>query len=54
MLGVTVLILERHVSGTRAQKKSAMGKMRDRRSIDQTLEDYRKHAAQCLVQFPIN
>jgi hypothetical protein len=54
MLGVTVLILERHVSGTRAQKKAAMAQMRDRRTIDQTLEDYRKHAAQCLVQFPIN
>ena len=54
MLGVTVLILERHVSGTRGQKKMAMTILRDRRTIDQTLEDYRKHAAHCLVQFPIN
>ncbi len=54
MLGVTVLILERHVSGTRAQKKAAMVVMRDRRDIDTTLADYRRNAARCLVQFPIN
>lgn len=54
MLGITVLILERHVSGTRAQKKAAMAVMRDRRDIDATLRDYRRSAAQCLVQFPIN
>lgn len=54
MLGVTVLILERHVSGTRAQKKAAMRIMRDRRTIQETLIDYRINAARCLVQFPIN
>lgn len=54
MLGITVLILERHVSGTRAQKKAAMKVMRDRRDITQTLTDYRQNAAKCLVQFPIN
>ncbi|WP_255200149.1 MULTISPECIES: hypothetical protein [unclassified Sulfitobacter] len=54
MLGITVLILERHVSGTRAQKKAAMAVMRDRRDIDATLRDYRRNAAKCLVQFPIN
>lgn len=54
MLGITVLILERHVSGTRAEKKAAMAIMRDRRDIDETLSDYRKNAAMCLVQFPIN
>lgn len=54
MLGITVLILERHVSGTRAEKKAAMGVMRDRRDIDETLKDYRRNAAKCLVQFPIN
>lgn len=54
MLGITVLILERHVSGTRAEKKAAMAVMRDRRDIDQTLDDYRDNAAKCLVQFPIN
>ncbi len=54
MLGITVLILERHVTGTRAEKKAAMAIMRDRRDIDATLSDYRLYAAKCLVQFPIN
>lgn len=53
-LGVTVLILERHVSGTWQQKKAAMAVMRDRRSIPDTLEDYRRNAGRCLRQFPIN
>lgn len=54
MLGVTILILERHVSGTWAQKKAAMAVMRDRRSVTDTLEDYRRNAARCLSLFPIN
>ena len=54
MLGVTLLILERHVSGTWRQKKAAMAVMRDRRSIPDTLSDYRKNAVRCLRQFPIN
>lgn len=54
MLGVTVLILERHVSGTRAEKKAGLEIMRDRRDIEATLADYRRNAAKCLVQFPIN
>lgn len=54
MLGVTILILERHVSGTWAQKKAAMAVVRDRRSVTDTLEDYRRNAARCLSQFPIN
>ncbi len=54
MLGITVLILERHVSGTRAQKKAAMAIIRDRRDLATTLRDYRRNAANCLVQFPIN
>lgn len=54
MLGVTVLILERHVSGTWRQKKAALKVMRDRRSVPDTLEDYRKNAFRCLRQFPIN
>lgn len=53
-LGVTVLILERHVSGTWQQKKAAMAVMRDRRSVPDTLEDYRRNAGRCLRQFPIN
>ena len=54
MLGVTYLILERHVGGTWQQKKAAMAVMRDRRSVPDTLNDYRKNAARCLRQFPIN
>ncbi|MEW9921365.1 hypothetical protein AB2B41_17275 [Marimonas sp. MJW-29] len=54
MLEITILILERHVSGTWAQKKTAMAIMRDRRSVPDTLEDYQKNAARCLRQFPIN
>jgi hypothetical protein len=54
MLGITVLILERHVSGTRTQKKAAMAQMRDRRDLTETLTDYRRNAAKCLIQFPIN
>ena len=54
MLGVTVRILDRHVEGTWAQKRAAMEVMRDRRSVPDTLEDYRRIAERCLVQFPIN
>lgn len=54
MLNITVLILERHVSGTWGQKKAAMAIMRDRRSVKATLDDYRVNAAKCLQQFPIN
>ncbi len=54
MLGITILILERHVSGTWAQKKAALEVMRDRRSVPDTLADYRRNAAKCLRQFPIN
>ena len=54
MLGITVLILERHVTGTRAEKKSALATMRDRRDVAQTLTDYQTNATKCLVQFPIN
>jgi hypothetical protein len=54
MLGITVRILDRHVEGTWAQKRAAMEVMRDRRSVADTLEDYRQIAERCLVQFPIN
>lgn len=54
MLDITVRILERHVSGTWREKKSALAVMRDRRSVDATLADYRQNAARCLRQFPIN
>ena len=54
MLGITVMILERHVSGTWNQKKHALAVMRDRRSVADTLEDYQRNATRCLRQFPIN
>ena len=54
MLSISVLILERHVQGTWAQKKAALAVMRDRRSVTETLEDYQQNAARCLAQFPIN
>ena len=54
MLGITILILERHVSGTWSQKKRALEVKRDRRSVLDTLDDYRANAAKCLRQFPIN
>jgi hypothetical protein len=54
MLGVTVLILERHVSGSWAQKKAALKIMQSRRSLPDTLDDYQQNAAKCLRQFPIN
>tara|TARA_R110002049_G_scaffold142277_2_gene304130 strand:+ start:4113 stop:4463 length:351 start_codon:yes stop_codon:yes gene_type:complete len=54
ILGITVRILDRHVSGTWRQKKAAMVQMRDRRGVVDTLEDYRRNAGQCLKQFPIN
>lgn len=54
MLGITVLILERHVSGTWRQKKAAMEVMRNRRSFEDTIADYQRNAPRCLEQFPIN
>lgn len=54
MLQVTFLILEKHVSGTWAEKKAALAIVRDRRDLDQTLADYQRLAARCLAQFPIN
>jgi hypothetical protein len=54
LLGVTVLILENHVSGTWREKKAAMAVMRDRRSVEDTLDDYKRNAGRCLRRFPIN
>ena len=54
MIGITFLILERHVSGTWQQKKQALRQVRDRRSVEQTLQDYRRTAPLCLRRFPIN
>lgn len=54
MLFATVSILERHVSGTRAQKKRALAVVRARRTIVETLEDYKRNAQRCLKRFPIN
>ena len=54
MLFATVAILERYVSGTRTQKKRALAVVRERRSIVETLEDYKRNAQRCLKRFPIN
>lgn len=54
MLGITVLILERHVSGTWQQKKAALEVVRDRRDVIETLDDFENLAQRCLRQFPIN
>ncbi|MDW3181256.1 MULTISPECIES: hypothetical protein [unclassified Roseobacter] len=54
MLDITVRILVDHVSGTWRQKKAALRIVRDRRDVIETLDDFRRYANQCLVQFPIN
>lgn len=54
MLGVAILILDNHVSGSWAQKKAAMEVVRGRRSLSDTLADYQDNAVRCLRQFPIN
>ncbi len=54
LIGISILILERHVSGNWTEKKRAMEAMRDRRDIDATLEDYQRNAPTCLRRFPIN
>ncbi|WP_370400912.1 hypothetical protein [Sulfitobacter sp. JB4-11] len=54
MLFATVAILERHVSGTRAEKQRALAVVRERRDVPETLDDYQRNARRCLKQFPIN
>jgi hypothetical protein len=54
LIGISVLILERHVSGTWVEKKRAMEQMRDRRDVEETLSDYQRNAPMCLSRFPIN
>ena len=54
MLDITVRILVDHVSGTWRQKKAALRIVRDRRDVFETLDDFRRFANQCLLQFPIN
>lgn len=54
LIGISVLILENHVSGSWPEKRRAMETMRDRRDVDETLADYQRHAPLCLVRFPIN
>ncbi|WP_299678842.1 hypothetical protein [uncultured Roseobacter sp.] len=54
MLDITVRILAEHVSGTWRQKKDALRVVRDRRDVLETLDDFRRFANQCLLQFPIN
>jgi len=53
MLGVTVLILERHVKRNARAEKDGHAILRDRPTIDQdALKTIASHAAHCLVQFP--
>tara|TARA_B110000908_G_C10125935_1_gene389863 strand:+ start:384 stop:716 length:333 start_codon:yes stop_codon:yes gene_type:complete len=54
LIGISVLILERHVGGNWTEKKRAMEAMRDRRDVDATLADYQRNAPACLKRFPIN
>lgn len=54
MLAISFLMLEEHVSGTWAEKKAALEVVRDRRSIDETLDDFERYATTCLRDFPIN
>lgn len=54
LIGISILILERHVSGTWNTKKRAMEAMRDRRDMEETLADYQRNAPRCLRLFPIN
>lgn len=54
LVGVSILILENHVSGSWNSKKRAMEAMRDRRDVDETLADYQRNAPRCLKRFPIN
>lgn len=54
LVGISILILERHVSGNWTEKKRAMEAMRDRRDVEATLEDYQRNAARCIKRFPIN
>ncbi|WP_238840577.1 hypothetical protein [Roseobacter cerasinus] len=54
MLDITARILVEHVSGNWQQKKAALRVVRDRRDGVQTLDDFRRFATQCLVQFPTN
>lgn len=54
LVGISVLILERHVSGNWTEKRRAMEAMRDRRDVDETLADYQRNAPRCLRRFPIN
>ncbi|KIN69134.1 hypothetical protein [Sulfitobacter donghicola] len=54
LIGISVLILENHVSGSWTAKKRAMEAMRDRRDVEETLADYQRNAPRCLKRFPIN
>ncbi|UWR23590.1 hypothetical protein [Sulfitobacter sp. S190] len=54
LLSISILMLERHVSGTWAEKKRALAVVRDRRDLEETLMDYQRNAPICLKRFPIN
>ena len=54
MLGISFMMLEEHVSGTWQQKRAALEEVRNRRGIEETLEDFTRLAERCLREFPIN
>lgn len=54
MLGVSVMMLDRHVSGTWPQKRAALKVMKARRSVVDTLDDFQRNSQSCLRRFPIN
>lgn len=54
MIGISFLILQEHVSGTWAEKKAALEVVRDRRGVQETLDDFERLAEQCLREYPIN
>jgi len=54
MLAISFLMLDQHVSGTWAEKKAALAVVRDRRDVDETLDDFARYAVACLRDFPIN
>ncbi|MEM6566306.1 MAG: hypothetical protein AAF665_17760 [Pseudomonadota bacterium] len=54
IIGISFLMLERHVSGSWPEKRAALEVVRDRRTVEETLSDFERLAQRCLRQFPIN
>lgn len=54
MLAISFLMLEEHVSGTWAEKQAALEVVRDRRDVEETLDDFARYVTICMRDFPIN